>query len=45
MYSPEELKRKRRAEARKKKRAELAAKKNGTSGHADASRNGTRKKG
>jgi len=34
MYSPEELTRKRRIEARKKKQAELAAKKNGASSRA-----------
>jgi uncharacterized protein len=39
MYSPEEMKKKRLAEARKKKRAELAAKKNG-GGHRS---NGARK--
>jgi len=33
MYSPEELRRKRRSEARKKKRAELAAKRNGARSH------------
>ena len=45
MYSPEELKRKARVEARKKKQAELAAKKNGAGKDLVASgRNGTKKK-
>jgi len=44
MYSPEELKRMRRAEARKKKQAEVAAKKNGASQRVVASRDGKKKK-
>lgn len=43
MYSPEELKKKARSEARKKKQAELAAKKNG-SAPTNARQNGTGKK-
>ena len=45
MYSPEELRRKLRVEARKKKQAEVAAKKKGGEQQADASRNGCSKKG
>jgi len=37
MYSPAELRRKRRAEVRKQKQAELAAKKNGGGGKVVAS--------
>jgi len=44
MYSPEELKKKARAEARKKRQAEMAAKKNGASAKNGASRNGAGKK-
>jgi hypothetical protein len=45
MYSPEELKKKSRAEAKKKKQAELAAKKNGASPQsASGTRSATRKK-
>jgi hypothetical protein len=44
MYSPEELRRKRRAEVRKLKQAEVAAKKNGDGEQGVASGNGKKKK-
>lgn len=44
MYSPEELKKKARVEARKKRQQELAASKNGSSARPSTSRNGTHAK-